>query len=211
MFELIQNKSVSSLELVNGKLDVEGGRTLRDVMRENTTLRKMKIFNSIDSIDVAQPLAEGLQYNTGLHTLSLHWINNRGVMKTLIEGLSCNNTIQTLMLLNNSMTIEDYQLLNNSILKKNQTLKNIVIRTNDYHHHLAEELSDGLSVNIGLKNIFIYSSDLSCDDVKMLADSVMKNMNNIINITLPDKYSQDLSVYSYPKDRVKYMSDDEGM
>ena len=211
MFGLIQNKSVSSLELDNVQLDVEGGRTLRDVMRENTTLRKIEITFSIDSIDVAQPLAEGLQYNTGLHTLSLHRIHTSGVMKILIEGLSCNNTIQTLVLSNNSMNIEDYRLLNNSILKKNQTLNNIFIRIRDYHDHLAEELSDGLSVNIGLKNIVIYTSYLSCNDAKVLADSVMKNMNNIINITLCDKYSQDLSVYSYPKDRVKYMSRDEGM
>ena len=211
MLELIQNKSVSSLELWCVKVDVEGGRTLRDIMKENTTLRKMKIFQSIDSIDVAQPLAEGLQYHTGLHTLSLRHIDTTGVMKTLIEGLSCNNTIQTLVLDWNSMTIEDYRLLNNSILKKNQTLKNIVIYIKNYHDHLAEELSDGLSVNIGLKNILIHSFSLSCDDAKMLADSVMKNMNNIINITLPDKCSQDLSVYSYPKDRVKYSSCEEGM
>ena len=211
MLELLQNNSVSSLELLYVKLDVEGGRILRDVIKENTTLRKMKIFYSIKSIDVAQPLAEGLQYNTGLHTLSLHCIDTSGVMKTLIEGLSCNNTIQTLVLHRNSMSIEDYQLLNNSILKKNQTLKNIFIRITDCHDHLTEELSDGISVNIGLKNIVIYSSELSCHDAKMLADSVMKNMNNIINITLPDKYSQDLSVYSYPKDRVKYISHDEGM
>ena len=212
MLELIQNKSVSSLELYKVKLDVEGGRTLRDVMREKTTLRKMKIYFDFYFIDVnvAQSLAEGLQYNTGLHTLSLHWLYTSGEMKILIEGLSCNNTIQTLVLDCNSMTFEDYRLLNNSILKKNQTLTNIVIRIRDYHDHLTEELSDGLSVNIGLKNIVIYSRDLSCDDAKMLADSVMKNMNNIINITLPDKYSQDLSVYSYPKDRVKYMSFDEG-
>ena len=211
MLELIQNNSVSSLELYHVKLDVEGGRTLRDVMRENTTLRKMKIYYSIDSIDVAQPLAEGLQYNTGLHTLSLYFIDTSGVMKTLIEGLSCNNTIQTLVLNWNSMTIEDYQLLNNSIFKKNQTLKSIVIYIQKYQYHITKELSDGLSVNIGLRNIVLYSSDLSSDDAKMLADSVMKNMNNIINITLPDKYSQDLSVYSYPKDRVKYMSSYEGI
>ena len=211
MLELIQNKSLSSLQLDIAKLDVEGGRTLRDIMRENTALRKMQISNSIDSIGVAQPLAEGLQYNTGLHTLSLHWINSRGVMKTLIEGLLCNNTIQTLVLDWNHITIEDYRLMNNSILKKNQTLTNIVIYIIDYHDHLTEELSDGLSVNIGLKNIVIYSFHLSCNDAKILADSVMKNMNNIINITIPDKYSQDLSVYSYPKDRVKYMSDHEGM
>ena len=179
-FELIQNKSVSSLELWRVKLDVEGGRTLRDIMRENTALRKMKISYSIDSVDVAQSLAEGLQYNTGLHTLSLYFMDTSCVMKTLIEGLSCNNTIQTLVLNYNSMTIEDYQLLNNSILKKNQTLKNIVIYIREYHDHLAEELSDGLSVNIGLKNILIYSFSLSCDDAKMLADSVMKNMNNKI-------------------------------
>ena len=182
MSALIQNKSLSSLELYEVKLDVEGGRTLRDIMRENTALRKMKISYFIDSIDVAQPLADGLQYNTGLHTLSLHHTKTRGVMKILIEGLSCNNTIQTLVLDYNSMTIEDYRLLNNSILKKNQTLNNIVIYNRGYHDHLAEELSDGLSVNIGLKNIVIHSFDLSCDDAKMLADSVMKNMNNIINI-----------------------------
>ena len=213
MSALIQNKSLSSLELYGVKLDVEGGRTLRDVMKQNITLRKLKIYYSIDSIDVALSLAEGLQYNTGLHTLSLHWIHTSSVMKILIAGLSCNNTIQTLVLDWNSMTIEDYRLLNNSIsiLKKNQTLNNIVIYIRHYHDHLAEELSDGLSINIGLKNIVIYSSFLSCDDAKMLADSVMKNMNNIINITLPDKCSQDLSVYSYPKDRVKYMSGDEGM
>ena len=104
--------------------------------------------------------------------------------------------------------------MNNSILKKNQTLKNIVIYVGnypDYPDHLTEELSDGLSVNIGLKNIVIYSRHLSCDDAKMLADSVMKNMNNLINITLPDECSQELSVYSYPKDRVKYISYKEGM
>ena len=211
IFELIQNNSVSSLELDDVKLDVEGGRILRDIMRENTTLRIMKIGLSIHSIDVAQPLAEGFQYNTGLHTLSLRSIDTNGVMKPLIEGLSCNNTIQTLMLYQNSMTIEDYRLLNNSILKKNQTLKNIFIYICKYLDHLTSELSDGLSVNIGLKNIVIYSSDLSCSDAKLLADSVMRNMNNIINITLPDKYSLGLSVYSYPKDRVKYMSCDGGM
>ena len=212
MLELIKNNSVSSLELLYVKLDIEGGRTLKDVMRENTALRKMKISLSfsIDSIDVAQSLAEGLQYNTGLHTLSLYYIYISGVMKTLIEGLSCNNTIQTLVLDWNSMTIEDYQLLNNSILKKNQTLKNVVIYITNYHHHITEELSDGLSVNIGLKNIVIHSY-LSSDDAKMLADRIMKNMNNIINITLPDECSQDLSVYSYPEDRVKYMCHDEGM
>ena len=74
MLELIQNNSVSLLVLYNVKLDVEGGRILRDIMRENTILRIMKICNSIDSIDVAQSLAEGLQYNTGLHTLSLQYI-----------------------------------------------------------------------------------------------------------------------------------------
>ena len=207
MLELIQNNSVSSLELYEVKLDVEGGRTLRDVMRENTTLRKMKISYSIDSIDVAQPLAEGLHYNTGLHTLSLHRINTSGVIKTLIAGILCNNTIQTLVLDFNSMTIEDYRVMNNNILM-NQALENIVIYDTNYPHHFTEELSDGLSLNIGLKNIVIYCFLLHCDDAKMLADSVMKNMNNIINITLPDECSQDLS---YPKDRVKYMSRDEGM
>ena len=88
---------MSSLELWDVKLDVEGSKTLRDVLRENGALRKMKIYSSINSICVAQPLAEGLQYNTGLHTLSLNWITGSG-MKPLIKGLSCNNTIQNLVM-----------------------------------------------------------------------------------------------------------------
>ena len=75
----------------------------------------MYISASIYSIDVAQPLAEGIQYNTGLHTLSLYKILTSGVMKTLIEGLSYNNTIQTLVLC--EVTIKDHRLLNSSILK----------------------------------------------------------------------------------------------
>ena len=201
--------AIESLKLTN-ILDHKALKTLLESI-QITSISSLKL-EIVSSIDVAQSLAEELQYNTGLHTLSLRYVYTSGVMKILIEGLSCNNTIQTLVLVWNSMTTEDYQLLNNSILKKNQTLKNIVISVeSDYHDHLAEELSDGLSVNVGLNNIFIECNGLSCDDAKMLADSVMKNVNNIINITLLDKYSQDLSVYSYPKDRVKYVSPHEGM
>ena len=174
------------------------------------SVSKLQISGGVLNSKHSILLSELQRYMTKLHTLSLRCIYTIGVMKILIEGLSCNNTIQTLVLYCNFLSIEDYRPLNNSILK-NQTLKNIVVYSMLYPDLCAKELSDGLSVNIGLKNIVIYSSELSCNDAKMLVDSVMKNMNNIINITLPDKYSQDLSVYSYPKDRVKYMSHDEGM
>ena len=202
MFGLIRNKSVSSLTLDCVTLDAEGGETLRELMRVNITVKKLRISASWISTDVAQYIAEGLQYNTGLHTLSLHQIYSDGVMKTLIEGLSCNNTIQTLVLVWNRMTIEDYQLFSNKILKSKHSLREIVI-TDDHIH--AEVLADGLSVNIGLKIFAVYSQYMSSDKAKVLADSVMKNKNSAINMILPDHCSQELSKYHYPKDRIMFI------
>ena len=98
MFELIQNKSVSSLALSYVELDVEGGRTLRDVMRENTTLRKMNIYKSIYSVHVAQPLAEGLQYSTGLESLFVGSISDNKVSNALMFGLKQNKSVSSLEL-----------------------------------------------------------------------------------------------------------------
>ena len=202
MFGLIRNKSVSSLTLGKVALDAKGGETIREVMKVNNTVKKLRISTSINSTDVAQYLAEGLQYNTGLHTLSLHQIYSEDVMKTLIEGISCNHTIQTLALVWNRMTIEDYQLFSNKILKSKHSLQEIVI-TDDHIH--AEVLADGLSVNTALKIIAIYSKYMSSDKAKLLADSVMKTANSAIKMILPDHCSQELSKYHYPKDRIIFI------
>ena len=202
IFGLIRNKSVSSLTLGKVALDAKGGETIREVMKVNNTVKKLRISTSINSTDVAQYLAEGLQYNTGLHTLSLHQIYSEDVMKTLIEGISCNHTIQTLALVWNRMTIEDYQLFSNKILKSKHSLQEIVI-TDDHIH--AEVLADGLSVNTALKIIAIYSKYMSSDKAKLLADSVMKTANSAIKMILPDHCSQELSKYHYPKDRIIFI------
>ena len=171
MLELIQIKSLSSLELVSVKLDVEGGRILRDVIEENTTLRKMKISYSIDSIDVAQPLAEGLQCNTGLESLKLSSISDSNALNTLMSGLIQNKSVSSLELASVKLDVEGGRILRNAMRDKN-TLRKMKISESIYFIDVAQPLAEGLQYSTGLHTLSLHYIDTSC---------IMKTFCNVLN------------------------------
>ena len=106
---LRNNTTLISLELGSLEMDKEEAMSLKYVLIENTTLREIELYKCIKSMEVAEVVAEGLQYNTGVTKLVLVSIERDGVTETLIKGLSYNSSAQSLILCNNDT---DYHVLN---------------------------------------------------------------------------------------------------
>ena len=104
------NSTLTSLRLWNVNIDKEGAKALKPILLENTTLRKMEIYNCFKSVDVAEVVAEGLQYNTGIVELTLEYHTTDGVIRTLTEKLSHSSSLQSLALCDNHINIKDYRV-----------------------------------------------------------------------------------------------------
>ena len=93
---LRNNTTLTSLELNNLDMDKEGAIVLKQVLIENATLKEIELYKCIKSMEVAEIVAEGLQYNTGITKLTLGSIEKDGVTETLIKGLSESTVVITM-------------------------------------------------------------------------------------------------------------------
>ena len=123
---LRNNTTLTSLVLRSLEMNAEEAMSLKHVLIENTTLREIELFRCIKSMEVAEVVAEGLQYNTGVTKLTLWGIQCDGVTETLIKGLSYNSSVQSLVLWYNDT---EYRVLND-LLRQNQTIKYVTIYQN---------------------------------------------------------------------------------
>ena len=198
------NSTLTSLKLMYLEMDKEEAMSLKHVLIENTTLREIELNECIKSMEVAEVVAEGLQYNTGITKLALVGIEGDGVTETIIKGLSYNSSVQSLILYDNDA---EYLVLND-LLRLNQTIKYVTIYQ-DIDLETPKYIADSL-VNSNLEEIRIFDhyGTIGPDGAKVLADAVMIMKNNI-KLVLSDRYQEYLSLYSYPVDRVMYKSEDE--
>ena len=206
-FEGIQlSKSLRQLALKTFELDKELAIALKQVLMENTTLQVLQLEYCIKSMDVAEVVAVGLQYNTGVVYLNLYHSAecSDGVIRTLLQGLSYNRRLQTLDLLaydGIELNIKDYHMLND-LLIRNQTLKELSICEN-VDHEKAHYLADSL-VNCNLNKISVFDDGkMGPASAKHLVDAVMKNSNTQM-LMLPSGYQE----YSYHANKVIYQSRD---
>ena len=202
LHRLRNNSTLTSLELNRLEMGKEEAIPLQQVLIKNTTLKDIKLYKCIESMEVAEVVAEGLQYNTGVIKLTLARIEENGVTNTLLGHLSYNSSVQSLALFN---SVTDYLVIYD-LLRLNQMIKYVTIYE-DIDLQTAKYLADSL-VNCNLEEIRIFDhyGTMGQDGAKVLPDAVMKNN---IKLVLADGYQEYLSLYSYPVDRVMYKSKDE--
>ena len=205
--EVIEIKSLTSLELFYINMDIELAVALRDVLKGNTTLKTLAIGNCIYSHpNVLQIVSIGLQQNRGLEILKLSE-NTSAMVKQVLQEVETSQTMSSVTLCRNAMGIDEYRVLSN-VLKVNQTLKYLTIHDETINILKVQHLTEGLRLNTQLAEIRIcdYTSPHFLPGLhaaKLLGDAVI---NNTTKLVLSDKYQQHLSVYSYPVDRVLYRS-----
>ena len=120
-------------------------------------------------MEVAEIIAEGLQYNIGVTKLTL--VSIEGYATTaLMKGLSYNSSVQSLILWDN---VTDYRVLND-LLRLNQTIKYVTM-FEDIDLETAKYLADSLVNNLEEITIFDDGGTMGQDGAKVLADAVMKN------------------------------------
>ena len=149
------NSSLTSLDLHNLEMDKEGAMALKQVLIENTTLKKIELYKCIKSMEVAEVVAEGLQYNTGLTKLVLCGIEWVG---TLVQRLRNNTTLTSLELYNLEMDKEEAMALK-QVLIENTTLKKIELFECIKSMEVAEIVAEGLQYNTGVTKLVLWNTE----------------------------------------------------
>ena len=199
------NSSLTSLNLQNLEMDKEEAMSLKQVLIENTDLREIKLDKCIISMEVAEVLAEGLQYNTGITKLVLWCIKGVG---TLVQRLRNNTTLTSLQLHNLQMDKEEAEVVaeglqyNTGVTKltlwsiERDSVTEILVKGLSYNSSLQSlnlcgnvtdyrVLNDLLRLNQTIKYVTIYQ-DIHLQSAKYLADSLVNS--NLEEIRIFDYY-----------------------
>ena len=143
------NSSLTSLTLSDLEMNREEAMSLKQVLIENTTLREIKLYQFIESMEVAKVVAEGLQYNTGITKLVLvctDWV------RTLMQGLRSNTTLTSLQLHSLEMDKDEAMSLK-QVLIENTTLREITMFKCIKSMDVAEVVAEGLQYNTGVTKL----------------------------------------------------------
>ena len=149
---LQKNTTLTSLELIDLEIDKEGAMALKQVLIENTTLREMELLNCIKSMEVAEVVAEGLQYNTGVMKLTLESID---CVETLVQRLQKNTTLTSLKLSDLEIDKEGAIALK-QVLIENTTLKEMKLFDCSQSLDEAEVVAQGLQYNTGVTKLALW-------------------------------------------------------
>ena len=180
--EIRKNSTLTSLQLTSRQMNKEGAMALKQVLIENKTLREMTLLDCIRSVEVAEVVAEGLRYNTGVTKLKLVDIRGAGVLGTLLQGLTKNSILTSLdMSLVNldktgAMTLKEV-LINNSTLRE-MTLSNS-IKTME----VVELVAEGLQYNTGVIKLTLSTID---DDGKLIKGIKKNSTLTSLNLFFQD-------------------------
>ena len=163
------NSSLTSLILQNLEMDKEGAMTLKQLLIENTTLREIELDDCIKSMEVAEVVAEGLQYNTGVTKLVLCY--TKGV-RTLVQRLQNNTTLTSLVFIINPVMDKEGAMTLKQVLIENTTLREIQLRACIRSMEVAKVVAEGLQYNTGITKLVL------CD-IKGVGTLVQRLRNNI--------------------------------
>ena len=178
---LRNDSMITSLLLGNFNLHIEGSKALKQVLLENKTLRNMKLLNCINSIEIAEVVAEGLQNSAGVRELQLENIERDDVIRTLIQGLRNNSMIPSLCLANLKLHNEGSKALK-QVLLENKSLRLMILLNCIKSIEIAEVVAEGLQNSAGVTELQL--ENIEGDDVIRTLIQGLRNNSMITSLLL---------------------------
>ncbi|KAF9584330.1 hypothetical protein BGW38_006840 [Lunasporangiospora selenospora] len=184
------NSTLTTLDLNDKNIGVDGATVLAEALRINSTLTTLELYKNNIGVDGAKALAEALMINSTLTTLNLNK-NNIGVdgAKALAEALMINSTLTTLNLNKNNIRIDGVKALT-MVLKVNSGLSNLNLFSNNTGVDGVKALTTVLKINPALSNLNMFSNSTRVDGVKALAEALKIN-STLTSLYLNNNYIGD--------------------
>ncbi len=171
------DSTLTSLDLRDNQIGVEGAQALASALKHNTTLAELNLERSQIEKEGAEAIAEVFtsNFNTNLRSLNLNGnrIGNEGV-KAILEGLKHNKTVRHLDLESNQIGSEGVKFIADE-LKTNKILRSLDLASNLIGNEGAEFIAEALKTNTILKSLNLKGNQISDEGAIALASGIEFN------------------------------------
>ena len=167
------NTTLSSLDLSGTGISDAGVLSLVEVLKTNTSSLTSLLLSDIEiSRQSIKSIAEVLRVNSTLKKLKFKG-NKVGVggAKLIAESLKVNTTLKLLSLSRNGIKAPCGHLFSDA-LKVNGTLESLTLAENDLGVHGAQLLSEGLKVNTSLRHLDLSGNSIGTKGAESIAETI---------------------------------------
>ncbi|XP_044177994.1 NLR family CARD domain-containing protein 3-like isoform X2 [Acropora millepora] len=169
------NTSLTSLDLSQNSIGVEGASSLSQTLRVNTSLTSLCLYwNSIGD-DGASSLSEALRVNTSLTSLDLYGnsIGDEGA-SSLSGALRVNTSLTSLNLGQNSIGDEGASSVSEA-LRVNTSLTSLNLSENSIGVEGGSSLSEALRVNTSLTSLYLCVNSIGVEGASSFSETLRVN------------------------------------
>ncbi|KAL0242943.1 hypothetical protein GEMRC1_005506 [Eukaryota sp. GEM-RC1] len=173
--EDVRDGKVTSVDLRNNSIGVEGARLLAEALQFNDSVTSLQLRSNSVGAEGAIALAEVLAVNASLTSFGLR-SNSVGAVgaRALAEALTVNASLTSIDLWNNSIGNAGARALAEA-LTVNASLTSIDLWNNSIGNAGARALAEALAVNDSLKSVNMSYNSIGDEGVKALAEALKVN------------------------------------
>lgn len=165
------NQTLTNVDVSFNRVGVDGDRLIGELLKTNTTLRKLRLFGV--ELRAFQAIAEGIQVNTSLIVLDMggNHLGDAGA-RVISDALLVNQTLRELQLCN--VSLADFCDIAR-MLSINKGLKSLDLSSNRVGHAGFIVFAEALKANDTLETLDVCGCDLNANCASAFRDLLESN------------------------------------
>ena len=168
--------SLTSLLLSDIEISCQSIKSIAEVLRVNSTLKKLKFKGNKVGVGGAKLIAESLKVNTTLKLLSLSRNGIKAPCGHLFsDALKVNGTLESLTLAENALGSRGAQLLSEG-LRVNTSLRHLDLSWNSIGSEGAESIAETIRVNASLTSLKLKGNNIGDPGANKVSEALKVNV-----------------------------------